>query len=394
MRPLTHFLPAERMRQDLLLLWREILPRYRDLRLLYLLETPWAIVTQTRQIILANPPFVALSTMTTENAIIGKRPGEVLSCIHSSNAAGCGTTEACRQCGASQAIAQAFHKGTRAHEHTSFLRRQERRLQAINAQVSVAPFSVGFTPFALFSVLPENQAEHEMLERLFFHDLLNGMNALIGALDLLSEKHAGAMDEFLTMVQERAWGMVREIQAYKTLHAAEHNTFTATLEPMDLATLCRQLVAIHQPHPLAKGKHLMIQAPESLPMVSDPKLVTRIVENLLKNALEASSEGETISITITQQGEFAYIAVHNPKVIPAEVQARIFQRGHSTKGTGRGFGTYGVRLFVENYLAGSVHFTSSFPEGTTFTVRLPLRHPLALEENDPGNLVTSPALAL
>ncbi|WP_281749899.1 HAMP domain-containing sensor histidine kinase [Thermodesulfomicrobium sp. WS] len=378
MRPRTHFLPAERMRPDLLLLWREILPRYRDLRLLYLLETPWAIVTHTRQILRASPSFLAFGAANAEDAIVGKRPGEFLACVHSAGPLGCGTTEACRQCGAAQALAQALHQGTPAHITTAFLRRAEGRIQAINAQVTVAPFHVGFTSFALFSLLPTNEAtEHQVLERVFFHDLLNGMNALVGALTLLTEQHTGEMDEFLSMVLERAWSMVREIQAYKTLHAAERGTFSVALDPVDLAALCRQLVAIHRPHPLAKDKHLAIQAPAALPMVSDPQLITRIVENLLKNALEASSEGTTVTITVAPEGAFARIAVHNPGVIPAEVQARIFQRGHSTKGTGRGFGTYGIRLFVENYLAGSVHFTSTPTEGTTFTVRLPLRHPLA-----------------
>lgn len=383
MRPLTHFLSAERMRPDLLLLWREILPRYRDLRLLHLLETPWAIVTHTRQILLASPSFLSFGTANSEDALVGKRPGEALACVHSGVGEGCGTTESCRQCGAAQALAQAFRESTRARIRTAFLHRTEAgRLQAINAQVTVAPFHVGFTSFALFSLLPDNDAtEHEMFERLFFHDLLNGMNALVGALTLLTEQHSGEMDELLTMVLERAWGMVREIQAYKTLHAAERGTFSAALDPVDLAALCRQLVAIHRPHPLAKDKHLAIQAPASLPVVSDPQLITRIVENLLKNALEASSEGATITITVAPEGAFARIAVHNPGSIPAEVQARIFQRGHSTKGAGRGFGTYGVRLFVENYLAGSIHFTSSPTEGTTFTVRLPLRHPLAPQED-------------
>jgi signal transduction histidine kinase len=370
------------MRPDLLLLWREILPRYRDLRLLYLLETPWAIVTHTRQILLASPGLLSLSTANSEDALVGKRPGEALACVHSGVGEGCGTTESCRQCGAAQALAQAFRESTRARIRTAFLRRTEGRLQAINAQVTVAPFHVGFTSFALFSLFPDNDAtEHEALERLFFHDLLNGMNALVGALTLLTEQHSGEMDELLSMVLERAWGMTREIQAYKMLHAAERGTFTATLQTMDLAALCRQLVAIHRSHPLAKGKHLAIQAPAALPVVSDPQLITRIVENLLKNALEASSEGATVTITVAPEGAFARIAVHNPGGIPAEVQARIFQRGHSTKGAGRGFGTYGVRLFVENYLAGSVHFTSSPTAGTTFTVRLPRRHPLALQED-------------
>ncbi len=57
--------------------------------------------------------------------------------------------------------------------------------------------------------------------------------------------------------------------------------------------------------------------------------------------------------------------------MPREVQLQIFQRSFSTKGLGRGLGTYSVRLLTERYLKGSVSFTSSAEFGTTFRVRCP-----------------------
>jgi sensor histidine kinase regulating citrate/malate metabolism len=51
---------------------------------------------------------------------------------------------------------------------------------------------------------------------------------------------------------------------------------------------------------------------------------------------------------------------------------RIFQRNYSTKSdSGRGLGTYSMKLFGETYLGGKVDFTSSESEGTTFHLRLP-----------------------
>jgi signal transduction histidine kinase len=49
----------------------------------------------------------------------------------------------------------------------------------------------------------------------------------------------------------------------------------------------------------------------------------------------------------------------------------MFQRSFSTKGAGRGLGSYSVKLLSERYLNGKVSFTSSEDEGTTFIARYP-----------------------
>lgn len=55
-----------------------------------------------------------------------------------------------------------------------------------------------------------------------------------------------------------------------------------------------------------------------------------------------------------------------------EVQLQLFQRSFSTKGqSGRGIGTYSMKLLSERYLGGKVEFTSREPEGTVFTLTIP-----------------------
>ncbi len=57
-------------------------------------------------------------------------------------------------------------------------------------------------------------------------------------------------------------------------------------------------------------------------------------------------------------------------IIPYDVQLQLFQRSFSTKGIGRGIGTYSIKLLTENYLKGSVNFISNENEGTLFTIEL------------------------
>lgn len=61
--------------------------------------------------------------------------------------------------------------------------------------------------------------------------------------------------------------------------------------------------------------------------------------------------------------------------MPYDVQLQVFQRSFSTKGIGRGLGTYSIRLLSERYLSGRVSFTSTPEAGTTFYAWYPLELP-------------------
>ncbi len=111
---------------------------------------------------------------------------------------------------------------------------------------------------------------------------------------------------------------------------------------------------------------------ERFAFVSDLALVRRVLDNLVKNAVEACGEGQTVTVKACRRGGGVEFEVHNPGGMPPDVRLQIFQRSFSTKGEGRGLGTYSVKLLTERYLKGKVHFTSSDKAGTTFTVTYPL----------------------
>ncbi|MBI5240216.1 MAG: ATP-binding protein [Elusimicrobia bacterium] len=92
---------------------------------------------------------------------------------------------------------------------------------------------------------------------------------------------------------------------------------------------------------------------------------------MLKNALEASGPGDTVTLECAGRGEEAEFSVRNPQVMPPEVRRQVFQRSFSTKGKGRGLGTYGMKLLAERHLRGRVSFDSEPGAGTTFRARFP-----------------------
>ena len=103
---------------------------------------------------------------------------------------------------------------------------------------------------------------------------------------------------------------------------------------------------------------------------TDPELLSRVVLNMAVNAVEASAPGETVSLSAVLEEQAIRFQVHNQGEIPEAYRSRIFQRSFSTKGsTGRGLGTYAMKLFGESVLGGQVGFETS-AEGTTFWIRL------------------------
>jgi sensor histidine kinase regulating citrate/malate metabolism len=93
---------------------------------------------------------------------------------------------------------------------------------------------------------------------------------------------------------------------------------------------------------------------------------------MVKNALEASDSGQTVTLSCGVEGNCVWFEVHNPAFMPRNVQLQIFQRSFSTKGDGRGLGTYSIKLLTEQYLGGSVSFASSPEAGTAFRVFYPM----------------------
>jgi signal transduction histidine kinase len=78
-----------------------------------------------------------------------------------------------------------------------------------------------------------------------------------------------------------------------------------------------------------------------------------------------------VVVNIRRYDSSAEFSVNNPAVLPAGIKSRIFQRSFSTKGTGRGIGTYSMKMLGERYLGGKIAFTSAEGEGTTFRFLLP-----------------------
>ncbi len=110
----------------------------------------------------------------------------------------------------------------------------------------------------------------------------------------------------------------------------------------------------------------------------NPPLFDWVMENLLRNAIDAMEGGSgVISVAVRKEAHAVCIDVSDTgKGIPSGKFQTIFKPGYSTKTRGWGLGLSLSRRIVERYHGGKIFVKSSeLGKGTTFTIRLPLyRH--------------------
>lgn len=369
----TEFAPAERLPVE------EVRERHRRLvatplvaPLLESFPGPVLVLNAHRQAVLANQNLARLAARALDE-LIGLRPGEILGCIHASKRdSGCGTTRFCRYCGAVRAILASQAAPGQVVDECRIVVGRAGAEQALDLRVWATPIELDepYTVFAIQDISDEKR--RAVLERMFFHDILNlvsGLSGLVEAWPELKDQE----DEILTTTQALVRELVEQIRAGRALAAAERGDLEVRIRPLSVRALLVRLRERHSFDGIAHGKRIAIAPIRGEPVIrSDEMLLARVLSNLIKNALEASQPGETVTIRFESDACGAAFAVHNPGVISEEVRCQLFQRSFSTKpGRGRGVGLYSVKLLAERYLGGTVAFRSSPEEGTVFTVTLP-----------------------
>jgi signal transduction histidine kinase len=106
----------------------------------------------------------------------------------------------------------------------------------------------------------------------------------------------------------------------------------------------------------------------------NPPLFNWVIENIMRNALDAIEEGVgTISWKIGNLENFIEIDISDTgKGIPASDLKAVFEPGFTTKARGWGLGLSLAKRIIENYHKGKIFVKHSrLGEGTTFSILLP-----------------------
>ncbi|MEW5799505.1 MAG: HAMP domain-containing sensor histidine kinase [Bacteroidota bacterium] len=329
------------------------------------------VLNKNRQIVFCNQSLISFLDVHNANDIIGKRPGEAFRCEHAAESNdGCGTTEFCKMCGTFRAIMKS-QKGTANVQECRITRDQDSG--SLDLQVRATPLSVHDEPFTIFAVTDiSHEKRRQALESVFFHDVLNLIGGLVGYSELLKDANQEEAKEFGSVIHQLSLELTDQIETQRELSQIERNEYIVHIGGVHSMSLLSTLLTTYKRHTVAQNKTIAIdRQSEDFICATDERLLKRIIGNLIKNALEAVPEHSTVTIGCRRREDEVQFWVHNPSVIPYDVQLQLFQRSFSTKGTGRGLGTYSVKLFTERYLHGRATFVSNQDDGTRFTITIP-----------------------
>ncbi len=373
---ITHFAPPQRTVRD------KILKDHTELKSIAYIEElidalPYiaAILNRDRQIIFSNKTLLHEMGIRDMEEILGQRLGETLNCIHADTMeAGCGTSENCQVCGAINTILKCQETGEIVIDECRIRTLLDGTEDWLDLEVSATPLFWKNHQFTVFTARDiSSKKRKEALERIFFHDVMNTAGTLQGLVDLLKQvDDPKKINQFINLLAEVSRDLTEEILTQKSLVAAENGELVVKNHEFYLKETLGHIINEYRKHELGMNKKIIIEEDTcDYTIHTDPVILRRIVGNMIKNALEATPAEGVVTVDCKIDPEKVMLRVHNQAHMPKDVQQQVFQRSFSTKGQGRGLGTYSMKLLGEKYLKGKVSFESTAGQGTVFSLEIP-----------------------
>ena len=229
------------------------------------------------------------------------------------------------------------------------------------------------------------------------HELRTPLAAIMGYQELLADGITGPVTEAqgqqlgrIKVSARHLLSLIDEILTFTRLDAGRE---TVIPEPIDLDDALKDAGEIVEPLATAKKLELKIVSPGPGSMIeSDSTKIRQILVNLLSNAVKFTETGSVTAEANLLGRDFLLKVTDTGIGIQQENIHRIFdpfwqvEQKATRRATGTGLGLT-VTKRLANLLGGDVDVTSTPGQGTTFTVRLPVKVPhigeLKLAEDKP-----------
>jgi signal transduction histidine kinase len=332
-----------------------------------------AILNEQRLVVVVNQPYLDLLGEGAPDAL-GLRPGETLRCTRASDGPdGCGTGAGCASCGAALASVVADNR-SRPEERdcTITVKRGERRVD-LDLRVRAAPLDLDGERFTLLGVTDvSSERRRQLLERSFSGDVYQRVAALRAAAAALAGQNPPP--ETVGQVRLLVQQLDRALQIQRALVAGMGGHVEPVPRTVVIAEELSLLAQTLDRSTAIRGRRLeIVQPPPGEVMVVDSAMLQHVLTAMALNALEATRAGGKARVDAEVGPAVVTFRVWNAGHIPPALVHRIFQRYFTTRGSGRGNGTWSMKVVGEEFLRGEVGFRTSDAEGTTFWLTLPRR---------------------
>jgi PAS domain S-box-containing protein len=213
------------------------------------------------------------------------------------------------------------------------------------------------------------------------HDLKSPLQALHQSQEMLSSLQPGEglvrFQEYSEIWRRNLKRLERMINNLMDSQRAEEGRFPLLLAPCDAVEMVKRVVEDSQGYALSSMVSFDLKLQHVPEGVFDEEALSRVVENLLTNAVKFSQGGGRVEVRLGMEENVLLLEVQDHGLgIPANEQAQLFQpfqRGssaHEKRIPGTGLGLYVCRRIVEEH-GGSISLASEEGKGTIVTVRLP-----------------------
>ena len=213
------------------------------------------------------------------------------------------------------------------------------------------------------------------------HDLRGPLSAVMGYLDLMKrqvkEDTSPKFVEYIRLAREGGQRLSQMVSDILDVVRFEQGKIDLQTQSVSIDELFKRLQETFGVNAAQKNVQLAFEGDgESGMFVSaDPKLLDRVFDNLVGNAIKFTPSGGTITLAAHRQpGRVQFMVRDTGRGIPKEAQSRIFDKFQQVRPGDRA-GGYGLGLAVAKFIVeahrGEIHVESEVGKGSAFTFTFP-----------------------
>ena len=334
------------------------------------------VFNEKRQVLCVNRETIESFNLPDDSSIVGRRIGEVFGCIHSTALIGCGFAPWCRSCKINTTIQNCLRDKTTGKENATITINHPKGIHSRCFSIKCMPYQLEGQELGMISLHETTRLRNlETLERYFLSDFSRAVTAIDCKTRMARSSRYEDLPALLRSLEQRALLVESDIRLHRFLLGHEIDNHIRRPSEILLSEVIELAVDGLTESPFVVGKSL--ERPDKTAdtrIYTDWEILVRILQYMLLNAFEHTDPGCVVKLGITIKGNDDIIfTVWNHRPIIELMRNRIFQRHFSSqRETGRGLGTYAIKLLGEGFLGGQVAFESG-EAGTTFSLTLKLK---------------------
>lgn len=209
---------------------------------------------------------------------------------------------------------------------------------------------------------------------------ITSMKVLADSLLMQEDVPAQMYREFMSDIVEEIDRENKIINDLLTLVKMDKKAAALNIEPININVLLELLLKRIKPIAAKRNIEVVFESFREVVGEVDEVKLSLALSNLIENAVKYNNDGGNVHVSLNADHKFFYVKVQDNGVgIPEECQSQVFERfyrvdkarSRETGGTGLGLAITRNAILMHK---GAIKLYSEPGEGTTFTVRIPLKY--------------------